>query len=111
MLRTGLATLIPGFGLLSFRRVFRPVLLLSLTAVLVSGATDLGPPFNFEPRIALADQTIPVPLLVGLWIALYAVSILGYLVQVRRAVAAEAALNAPVRSRTTAPRHTTAAAA
>jgi tetratricopeptide (TPR) repeat protein len=111
MLRTGLATLIPGFGLLSFRRVLRPVLLLTLTAVLVSGALNLGPPFTFEPRIALADQTIPVPVLVGLWVGLYALSIFGYLVQVRRADAAEAALAAPVRSRTTAPRHTTAAAA
>jgi hypothetical protein len=112
LLRTALATLIPGYGLLSFRRLFTPVLLLSIVAALASGALHLGPPFSYEPRVALTDLEIPVPVLLGLWVFVYAVSILGYFYHVNRAAFREAALVAPTRSRTTqSSRQTPAAAA
>jgi hypothetical protein len=98
-LRTALALLIPGYGLLSFRRVVPAVLLLAVSAALVAVATGYGAPFSYETRLAVPVQEIPFALQAGAWVAIYASSILGYFGSLARADAAEAALAAPVRSR------------
>jgi hypothetical protein len=98
-LRTALALLIPGYGLLSFRRVVPAVLLLTVSAALVTVAAGSGAPFSFETRLAVPAPGIPFALQAGTWVVIYALSILGYFGSVVRADAAEAALAAPVRSR------------
>ena len=99
LLRTALATLIPGFGLLAFRRVVAAVLLLSASAALVALGAGFAAPFSYEARLAAPGQEVPVVVLLGLWVALYVISLHGYAVQVLRADAEEAAQAAPVRSR------------
>jgi hypothetical protein len=99
LLRTTLAMLLPGYGLLSFRRVVPSVLLLSASAALLAVGAGLAAPFSYETRLAVPVQEVPLAVLVGTWVAIYAISILGYLVNLIRADAAEAALAAPVRSR------------
>jgi hypothetical protein len=111
-MRTALATLIPGFGLLGFRRVVAPVMLLAVTAMLLSDTLRLGVPYAYEPRVALAEMALPVLVRVGLWVAVYAISIGAYLFLAGQAEAREAERAAPIRSRMTAPtRRSTAAAA
>ena len=98
-IRTALAMLIPGYGLLSFRRVVPAVLLLAASAALAAIAAGYGAPFSYETRLAVPVQEVPFALQVGTWVAIYAISILGYVGNVVRADAAEAARAAPVRSR------------
>lgn len=98
-LRTVLALLIPGYGLLSFRRVVPAVLLLAVSAALVAVTTGYGAPFSYETRLAVPAQELPFAAQAGAWVAIYAISILGYFGSVARADAAEAAQAAPVRSR------------
>jgi tetratricopeptide (TPR) repeat protein len=97
--RTALATLIPGFGLLAFRRVMVAVVLLSVCAGLVAVGAGLAAPYSYEIGLALPDQEVPLALLVGMWLAVYAISILRYLAEVLRADAEEASQAQPVRSR------------
>ncbi len=99
LLRTALAMLIPGYGLLSFRRVMPAVLLLAASAALVAIAAGFGAPFSYETGLAVPVQEIPFAVQVGAWLAIYAISILGYFGNVIRADAVEAAQAAPVRSR------------
>jgi len=113
LLRTALATLIPGYGLLAMGRMLRPLFLLVASAALISPWLGLGAPFAYEPRMMLASREVPALLLVGLWVALYTLSLLGYFALLGRQRVLEAELNAPVRSRnlsTTARRSTAAAA-
>ena len=98
-LRTALALLIPGYGLLAFRRVVPAILLLTASAVLVTTAAGFGAPYSYETRLAVPVQEVPFALQVGTWVVIYLISILGYLGNVIRADAAEAAQAAPVRSR------------
>jgi tetratricopeptide (TPR) repeat protein len=98
-LHTALAILIPGYGLLSFRRAVPAVLLLAVSAALVAVATGHGAPFSYEIRPAVPVQEISFAMQAGTWAAIYAISILGYFGSVVRADAAEAAQAAPVRSR------------
>jgi len=98
-LRTALALLIPGYGLLSFRRAVPAVLLLVASAALVAVAAGCGAPFSYETRLAVPLQEIPFAVQAGAWVTIYAISILGYFGNVVRADAAEAAQAAPVRSR------------
>jgi tetratricopeptide (TPR) repeat protein len=99
LLWTALATLIPGFGLLAYRRAFLGVLLLSATAALVAVGTGIATPFSFETRLGLPDQEVPIALLLAAWVFVYVVSILGYFAHVFRSEAEEAALASPVKSR------------
>jgi tetratricopeptide (TPR) repeat protein len=101
MLRTAIATLIPGYGLLALNRLMLPLVLLIGSAALTSSLVGFAAPFSFEPRLALSGSGIPAPVIVGLWIAIYAVSILGYFSAVVRLRAQTALLDAPVRSRAT----------
>jgi tetratricopeptide (TPR) repeat protein len=104
-LRTALALVIPGYGLLSVHRVVPAVLLLAVSAALVAIATGCGTPFSYETRLAVPVLEVPFVVQVGAWMAIYAISILGYLGSVVRADAAEAAQAAPVRSRIRLSRH------
>jgi hypothetical protein len=99
LLRTALATLIPGYGLLSFHRSMPAVLLLSTSAALVAVGGGFAAPFSYETHLAVPGQEVPIAVLVTIWVALYAISILSYLTHVFRAEAEAAALAAPVRSR------------
>ena len=105
LLRTALALLIPGYGLLSFRRVVPAVLLLAVSAALVAMAAGCGTPFSYETRLAVPIQEVPFAVQVGVWVAIYAISILGYFANLVRADAVEAAQAAPVRSRIRLSRH------
>ncbi len=98
-LRTALALLIPGYGLLTFRRVLPAVLLLAVSAALVAVAAGFSTPFSYETRIAAPVQELPFAIQLGAWAAIYAISIMGYFGSLGRADAAEAAQAAPVRSR------------
>lgn len=99
LLCTALATVIPGYGLLAFRRVVPAVLLLSASAALVAVATGVAAPFSYETRLAVTAQEVPLAVLLGSWVVIYAFSIFGYFANVARADVAEAAQAAPVRSR------------
>jgi len=98
-LRTALAMVIPGYGLLCFRRVVPAVLVLAASAALVAVAAGCAAPFSYETRLAAPVQELPFAVQVGTWAAIYAISMLGYFGSVVRADAAEAAQAAPVRSR------------
>ena len=98
-LRTALAIFIPGYGLLSFRRVVPAVLLLAVSAALAAISAGCGTPFSYETRVAVPVQEVSFAVQAGAWVAIYATSILGYFGNVVRADAAEAAQAAPVRSR------------
>ncbi len=55
-LRTGLAALIPGYGLLALRRALTPVVLLTTYAALVTASIGPPPPFWYEPRLLRAVE-------------------------------------------------------
>jgi hypothetical protein len=110
MVRTALATLVPGLGLLMHRRLVRPLVLLGITAALTTQALGLAAPFSGEPRLALPEPGLPPAVLVGLWVGVYVVSIGSYFGLLARARAQEAALSTPVRSRSVqSTRHAAAA--
>ncbi len=112
LLRTALATLIPGYGLLAFRRLFTPLLLLTVTAALSSGWYGMQAPFSYEPRLSIFDSGAPLPILITMWVALYVVSLMGYFAQVARARVQAVAPTAPLRGRLAPPsRRITSAAA
>jgi tetratricopeptide (TPR) repeat protein len=112
MIRTALATLIPGYGLLSLQRAALPFVLLVVTAALTAPWIGLSAPFSFEPRLALSSAEVPLPLLMGIWISVYALSLIGYFSQLARIRSQAASLSGPIRSRSAqASRRVTAAAA
>ena len=107
MLRTALASLVPGFGLLTFRHAFRAVVVLTLSAGLASMALGVRGPFLYEPHVAsAATSNAGLWFAVG-WVAVYTISILEYL---SRASREKAQSPASARGRT-APDHTAAEAA
>ena len=99
LVQTAFATLIPGFGLLAFRRAFTPLFLLTGTMGLLGPVFGSVPPFAFEPRLALSPPGLPWQLQALSWILIYAWSLLGYFGQMRRRSAQAAQLAAPIRSR------------
>ena len=103
--RTALAAILPGYGLLAFRHTFLPILLLAVSASLARGWLGLSAPYAVEPRLALPGQSVPVAVLVTAWLAVYAISLSGYLTQLARARAQAERLAAPTRSRATQARH------
>jgi tetratricopeptide (TPR) repeat protein len=111
ILRTAMATLVPGYGLLSYRRLIGPVFLLALSAGLAAHWLGLNAPFSFEPRLAIAENGLPLPVMLGLWLFVYACSLLGYFGCVARERAQAESIAAPTRSRSTqATRHSSLAA-
>jgi tetratricopeptide (TPR) repeat protein len=58
-----LAALVPGFGLLSQRRVFAGTLAVTLCWLLLMGWLGTPPPFSLEPRFVRAGDDVPPVLL------------------------------------------------
>jgi tetratricopeptide (TPR) repeat protein len=98
-LQTAVALLVPGYGLLAYRRVMAPVLLLCAGGALLALTFGEAAPFWYEARPSLTSRHLPAAALTGAWLLLCAVSFLGYLARRARADADEAAAAAPVRSR------------
>lgn len=101
LLRTVLAALIPGYGLLAHRRVFTAIFLLGATWLLVGAWRDTPPPFAIEPRLALPGQDVPAVLLIAGLACVYGLSLLGYFRLTAQEREREAALNAASRGRIT----------
>lgn len=99
LVRTAFATLVPGLGLLSLRRVFSPLLILTLTLSLLGPLFGAIPPFAFEPRLALAPPGLPWQAQALAWMFLYCWSVLGYFGALSRRRMQAELLAAPVRSR------------
>ncbi|OGF21557.1 MAG: hypothetical protein A2V63_04710 [Candidatus Eisenbacteria bacterium RBG_19FT_COMBO_70_11] len=112
LMRAGLATLVPGFGVLVFRRTFAGVILLVCAMALSGGWLGVPAPFAYEPRLASSDAGVPLPLAIAAWVGLYLISIVAYLALRARAELRAAKLAAPTRSRSAqASRSATATAA
>ncbi len=101
LLRTGLAALLPGYGIVSHRHVFRPVFLVSASVLMTELLLGATLPFSLEPRLTLPGQEVPAALLIGGIAFVYLSSLLGYLHLNSREEAREAALNAGMRGRIT----------
>ncbi len=101
LVETALASLLPGYGLLSHRRVFTPVLLIALTWLLLMAWLGAAPPFSVEPRLTLPGDEVPSLVVVVALAFVYAASLLGWLHQSEKARAREAELNATSRGRVT----------
>jgi hypothetical protein len=98
-LQVALALLVPGYGLLAYRRAAPALLLLCVGAALAGVTLADATPFWYEPRPALTARALPIAALAAAWLALYTASFLGFLARRARADAEEAAAAAPVRSR------------
>lgn len=92
-IRTVLATIVPGFGLIAFRRAFTPLLLLTATVLLAGPWSDTSLPFELEPRVAVPSRMPPMPLRIGMGVVIYLVSIGGYFSCLARARSAEAEID------------------
>lgn len=99
LLRGALAVLIPGFGLISFRRAFSPILMLTIALGMLGSQLVAAPPFAFEPRLAVTPSDLPWVVRLATWGLLYSWSIIGYSRLVNRAQYQAAVLAAPTRSR------------
>jgi len=84
MVQTALATLVPGWGLLAFHRLFSPVVILVSVMALLGPLFGAVPPFACEPRLALAPPGLPWQAQAASWILLYAWSLLGYFRMLRK---------------------------
>ena len=101
LMRTAIAAIVPGYGLLAHRRIFTPILLLGTTWVLTRVWAGYAPPFAIEPRLTLPGEEVPVVLVLGLLGIVYTVSLLGYFHHVAKEREREAALAAGQRGRIT----------
>lgn len=111
LVRTALATLIPGYGLLAHRRVFTPVFLLSLTWLVVRVWSGVGAPFAAEARLWMPGHEVPVVLLAGIIVFVELWSLVGYFRLVGQERDREAQLVAAQRGRFTQASHRLSAAA
>ena len=80
IMRSALATLIPGFGMLALNHLFLPIVLLSATAGLCAPWLGLQAPFSYEPRLLESAQGAAQWAAIGAWVLVYALSLLGYFV-------------------------------
>jgi tetratricopeptide (TPR) repeat protein len=78
LLRTALASLVPGYGMMALDRAFLPLVLLCGTGALLSGWLGLRTPFFYEPRVLQTGSDLPVALCIALWAIIYGVSLLSY---------------------------------
>jgi tetratricopeptide (TPR) repeat protein len=99
LILAALATLVPGYGLMSFRRVVPALTLFIAAAALGSIWLGIVGPFPYEPGLHLPDAAIPAPVMIGLTVLLYLCSLAGYFGNVARARAQAAYLATPTRSR------------
>lgn len=99
--RAVFAALVPGFGLISMRRVFAPVVLLTVAWLLGRCALGHPLPFSVSGNFALPGSEVPGVLLWCGFAFLYAWSLLGYVAVSNQERRREAEARAPVRSRVT----------
>lgn len=94
--QTGLATLVPCYGLVSLRRVFGPLLLLIIGFAALEPRLGLTPPLWYEPHLKFPEHGGAA--MIGLIVAglVFATSLLGYL---SRRAAERTADPTPIRSR------------
>ncbi|HZJ71824.1 MAG TPA: tetratricopeptide repeat protein, partial [Planctomycetota bacterium] len=59
LVQTAFATLVPGWGLVAFHRVFSPLAILVAVMALLGPLFGAVPPFACEPRLALAPPGLP----------------------------------------------------
>jgi tetratricopeptide (TPR) repeat protein len=111
LIRTTLAALLPGYGLLAFQRVFQGMFLIACAAQLAAPWLGVTAPFAYQTGPGLAEGTASPILALGASIAVYAASLLGFFSEAARAAARAAALAAPVRSRPSPVTQSTAKAA
>jgi hypothetical protein len=100
--RTILAILVPGFGLIAFRRAVMPLLLMATGVLLVGPFAGVPLPFELEPLVGLSDRLPPLTVRIALGALIYAISIAGYFSCAARARLQAATLIAPL-SKTPAP--------
>jgi len=111
LVRTALATLLPGYGLLAFQRVFRATLMIAGAVLLTTPWFGVSAPFSYHSWPGLRAGTVSPALPLAAWLLIYANSLLGYFSHAARAAEQSAALAAPVRSRPSAAGSVTAKAA
>ena len=76
--RTGLAALLPGYGLLAHHRVFSPVAMMSSTWLLARLALGSTLPFASTPRLTIPGSELPHEFLWLLLAVVYAWSLASY---------------------------------
>ena len=111
LVRTTLATLIPGYGLLTFHRVFRAVLMMTGVALLTASSLGVTAPFSYQTWPGLGTGTVSPALPIAGWCFIYINSLLGYFARTAREAKHTADLAAPVRSRPIGTHRITAKAA
>jgi tetratricopeptide (TPR) repeat protein len=111
MVRSALATLLPGYGLLAFQRVFRATAMIAAVGLLTAPWFGVTAPFSFHSWPGLGLGTVSPLLPLAAWVLIYSNSLLGYFAHAARAAEQAAAAAAPVRSRPSAATRATAKAA
>jgi len=111
MVRTTLATLLPGYGLLAFHRVHRATILMVAAALLAAPWAGISAPFSFQAGPGINDGDLSPILVLAGWALVYAVSLLGYFSQAAHEASLAAATAAPVKSRPSQVAQSTAKAA
>jgi tetratricopeptide (TPR) repeat protein len=111
LVRSTLAMLLPGYGMLAFQRVLRGTFLVTCAALLAAPCLGVAAPFSYQTGLGLDGDLVSPILAVVAWLMLYGVSYLAYSAQAARAAAQAALLAAPVRSRPSQVSRVTARAA
>lgn len=111
LVRTALATLVPGYGLLACRRIITPVFLMSATWLVMRLWTGASAPFAAEARLWMPGHEVPTLLLAGVLVVIELWSLLAYFHLVGQERAREAQLAAAQRGRFTQASHRLSAAA
>ncbi len=99
IVRTTLAALLPGYGLLALRRVFRATLMIAGAVLLTAPWFGVSAPFSYHSWPGLGAGAVSPVLPFAGWFLIYSNSLLGYFSQAARAAEQTAALVAPARSR------------
>lgn len=101
LLRTALAALLPGYGLLAHRRVFGPTLLIACTWLLGRLAFGFAAPFSLTPRLSFPGGEVPGVVLFAGVVFVYLWSLTGYFMAVNRERLREVQLDAAGHGRIT----------
>ena len=97
--RTGLAALVPGYGLLAHHRVFGPVAMLSSAWLLGRLLLGAATPFAVTPRLCVPGAELPFEFLVLVLVLVYAWSLGSYALVMTLERAREAQLEAATHGR------------